>query len=104
MQKDARLSVLLDIYGNILSEIQFKSIDLYYNQDLSLSEISYHTGKSRQGVYDAIKRAECILNRMEDSLGIFKKLQKLGSSMKGKCRINNDFFNFIVRSFPYNSV
>ena len=85
MQKDARISVLLDIYGGILSEIQFKSTDLYYNQDLSLSEISYHTGKSRQGVYDSIKRAECILNKMEDSLGIFEKLQSLSGGLAGSC-------------------
>lgn len=77
MNKEAEISILLDVYGGILSKIQFDSIDLYYNQDLSLSEISYHTGKSRQGVRDSIKRSESTLINMEASLGFLKKTRQL---------------------------
>ena len=54
VEKDYRISYLLDYYGNILSETQKDAIDLYYNEDLSLAEIADHIGITRQGVRDAI--------------------------------------------------
>lgn len=82
MNKEAEISILLDLYGGALSKVQFESVDLYYNQDLSLSEISYHTGKSRQGVRDAIKRAESTLLSMESSLGFLKKFKNIRESVE----------------------
>ena len=40
MGKDLSISVLLDIYGDMLTEKQKEVIELYYNEDLSLGEIS----------------------------------------------------------------
>ena len=56
-QKDMRLSLLLDFYGEILSQRRRELITLYYDEDFSLSEIAEHTGISRQGVRDSIKKA-----------------------------------------------
>jgi predicted DNA-binding protein YlxM (UPF0122 family) len=47
-------------------------MDLYYNYDLSLSEIAEHFDISRQGVYDLIKRSEQILFRADNSIGMLK--------------------------------
>lgn len=77
MNKEAKIAMLLDVYGGALSKVQFDSMDLYYNQDLSLSEISCHTGRSRQGVRDAIKRAELALNSLESSLGFLKRIEMI---------------------------
>ena len=82
MDRNVKISMLLDLYGNILSKIQFDSLDLYYNQDLSLSEIAQRMGKTRQGVYDAIKRSELILDKMESSLGFFDKINKINEQSK----------------------
>ena len=82
MNKDAKVSILLDLYGKILSKIQFESIDLYYNQDLSLAEIGNALGKSRQGVYDSIRRAEVTLYKLEQSLGLMEKYLKIKKSLK----------------------
>ena len=82
LKKDLKILMLLDVYGKVLSEKQLASLDLYYNQDLSLSEIGDILGKSRQGVYDSIKRAESILNKMESSLGIASKLCKEREKLK----------------------
>ncbi len=69
-EKDLSYGVLLDIYGALLTERQCDLLGLYYNDDLSLSEISENTGISRQGVRDAIKRGEAELDRLEGSLGL----------------------------------
>ena len=58
MAKDMNISLLFDFYGEILTEKQQDVIDYYYNDDLSLAEISEHLGITRQGVRDSIKRAE----------------------------------------------
>ena len=57
-QKDMHISFLLDFYGDLLSESKREALDLYYNDDLSLSEISEALGISRQGARDAIKNGE----------------------------------------------
>ncbi len=66
--KNLDISILLDHYGEMLTEKQREVIDLYYNQDLSLAEIAEQEGISRQGVRDNIKRAEAQLLEMEEKL------------------------------------
>ena len=56
--KDLTISILLDAYGALLTERQRELVDLYYNEDLSLAEISENTGITRQGVRDGIKKSE----------------------------------------------
>lgn len=67
-EKNLDISILLDHYGEMLTEKQREVIDLYYNQDLSLAEIAEQEGISRQGVRDNIKRAEAQLLEMEEKL------------------------------------
>ncbi|MGI6182294.1 MAG: YlxM family DNA-binding protein [Agathobaculum sp.] len=64
------MSLLFDFYGETLTEKQRELFDLYYNEDLSLSEIAEHAGITRQGVRDSIKRAEHALHEMEQKLGL----------------------------------
>lgn len=67
------MSMLFDFYGELLTEKQKELFDLYYNEDLSLTEIAEHAGISRQGVRDAIVRSETVLRDTEDRLGLVKK-------------------------------
>ena len=73
--EDSRLnrSILLDYYGELLTEKQRECFDLHYNEDLSLTEIAEHAEISRQGVRDAIQRAETILRDTEDKVGLVRK-------------------------------
>ena len=59
-------SLLLDCYGDLLTEKQRECFDLHCNQDLTLAEIAELMGTSRQGVHDAVSRAEAQLLRLED--------------------------------------
>ena len=45
-----RMTMLFDFYGELLTDRQKEFYDLYYNEDLSLSEIAENYGISRQGV------------------------------------------------------
>jgi Uncharacterized protein conserved in bacteria len=56
-----RMTMLYDFYGELLTDRQKEFFDLYYNDDLSLSEIAENAGISRQGVRDVIVRAEGIM-------------------------------------------
>ena len=49
-EKNLHTTVLFDIYGDMLTSQQQAVIDMYYNQDLSLAEISEQIGITRQGV------------------------------------------------------
>ena len=67
------MSMLFDFYGELLTEKQKELFDLYYNEDLSLSEIAEQAEISRQGVRDAIVRAETILRDTEDRLHLVRR-------------------------------
>ena len=79
-EKIVQIALLFDFYGQLLTEKQIEMIDMYYSNDLSLSEISEQLGISRQGVYDTLKRAEKTLFEYEEKLGLVNRflLQKEG--------------------------
>lgn len=69
-EKDLSVSLLMDFYGEILTEKQREVINLYYDDDLSLAEIAAEAKITRQGVRDCIKRGEATLREMEEKLGL----------------------------------
>ena len=76
------MCLLFDYYGDILTEKQRRVFDLYYNEDLSLTEISEHLEITRQGVRDSIVRAEDTLRHLERKLGIASRFSKLAAALK----------------------
>ncbi|HWP79865.1 MAG TPA: sigma factor-like helix-turn-helix DNA-binding protein [Candidatus Acidoferrum sp.] len=80
-QKNLRVALLLDYYGGLLTEKQREVVDLYYNEDLSLAEISELAGITRQGVRDSIKRGEAQLLEMEDKLGLVARITALETAI-----------------------
>lgn len=69
------MSLLFDFYGEMLTDRQKEFYDLYYNEDLSLAEIGENYSMSRQGVRDAIVRAENYLNELEEKTGIVARFE-----------------------------
>ena len=77
MAKNMEVALLFDFYGEVLTEKQQNMVELYYNNDLSLSEIAENEGITRQGVRDAIKRAEAQLFSFEEHIGLCERLEKM---------------------------
>lgn len=75
-EKDLHFSVLLDYYADMLTDKQRDVIELYYNEDLSLSEIAEHENITRQGVRDSIKRGEQTMLELEERFHLAKRSQK----------------------------
>lgn len=73
MDKKLEMSMLFDFYGELLTEKQAEMVDLYYNEDLSLSEIAEPRGISRQGVRDSVVRGERQLLALEEKLGLLAR-------------------------------
>ena len=82
--KNPDIVPLFDLYGGILTPKQCDFLDLYYNEDLTLGEISENEGISRQAVRDAIKNAERKLIDTEQALGLYSKINSLNSAL-AKC-------------------
>ena len=80
-------SMLLDFYGDLLTDKQRECFDLHYNEDLSLAEIAEQSGISRQGVWDNIKRAEASLQEIETKTGLIEKFEQ---TRKGLEQIDAD--------------
>ncbi len=76
-EKDLKKAYLLDFYGDVLTERKKEVLDMYYNEDLSLSEIADQIGISRQGVRDLIKKAEEEIFFLEEKLGLAQKMSAL---------------------------
>ena len=76
VEKNIEISILSQIYKDILTEKQFEILDQYYNNDYSLSEIAENYNITRQAVRDNIKNGESKLYDLENKLGIMKKNEK----------------------------
>ena len=86
MLKDSlEISVLFDFYGPLLTEKQQTFVDLYFNENLSLSEIAEEFGVTKQAVSDGIKKSEKALKKYEEKLGLVERwksemgIQSLGA-------------------------
>ena len=77
MQKDLAITELFDIYGELLTERQRELFTSYYIYDLSLSEIEQPEGKTRQNVYEQVKKVKAKLTEYESLLKIKQKNDKL---------------------------
>ncbi|MGN1316280.1 MAG: sigma factor-like helix-turn-helix DNA-binding protein [Acutalibacteraceae bacterium] len=80
--KNLDVVLLADFYGEMLTENQRKFIEYYYSDDLSLSEIAQNEGITRQGVRDAVKRAETQLYDMEKKLGFAERTRKISEALE----------------------
>lgn len=89
-----QLSQLLTTYGNLLTEKQREAVSMYCDCDCSLSEISDEIGISRQGVRDAVVKAEAALTKLEDALHLSEFIQNVNVALQ-----NGDDVAQLVKRF-----
>lgn len=91
MKHDAlQMTLLYDYYAELLTEKQRTCFDLYYNQDLSLSEIAEEAGISRQGVHDTLARAEELLAFYEQKLGCIARASRQQTLLEQISRLTDE--------------
>ena len=81
-EKELQFGLLLDFYGELISEKRRTVLDLYYNNDYSLSEISEQIGITRQGVLDSIKKGKEELSFFEEKLKLAKRFEENEKNVK----------------------
>ena len=70
--------MLLDFYGQLLTERTREILELRFQEDMSLAEIAEDCGISRQAAHDAIHRGVASLTEYEEKLKLVERftLQK----------------------------
>ena len=90
MENNVKISILLEIYGKLLTEKQRELLENYYNNDLSLSEIAENNGITRQAVRDIIKKCEKKLFEYEEELNFMEKILSQEKVIKSIIKDLND--------------
>ena len=83
----------LDFYGLLLTDRTRDVLELYFQEDMSLSEIADELKISRQGVHDKIRQGVKALTDYEDKLRLSERflLQKNLASDAIVCLDNEDY-------------
>ena len=97
-----RMAMLYDFYGDLLTERQREFYDLYYNEDLSLSEIAENEGISRQGVRDVIVRAEAAMQEIEDKTGLIRRFEQFRGHLDAIGEAANEIKTLNYRQYEDN--
>lgn len=97
MEKKLEVSTLLDFYADLLTENQRQALNLYYNEDFSLAEIAENQGITRQGVRDAVQKAQTQLFELEKKLHLAQRFNEMQEKAQvilenvEKILLTNDF-------------
>ena len=76
LDASARVSLLYDFYGQLLTEKKRQVIELYHEEDMSLSEIASELGITRAAVHDSLKSAERALENYEEKRSLVERFLK----------------------------
>jgi predicted DNA-binding protein YlxM (UPF0122 family) len=104
VEKLVEIGSLFDFYGKLLSEKQYLVIELYYINDLSLTEIGDELGVTRQGIFDLLKRAEQNLYKYEEKLGLVNKFYSKDTNIRNIINISEEILDIIKNNNNYNEV
>ncbi|WP_031541982.1 YlxM family DNA-binding protein [Mesoplasma photuris] len=96
IEKTIELSMLFEIYKDLLTEKQREYFELYFEEDLSLQEISDELGVSRAAVHDSLNKTSNILINFEDKLKINQKNIMIKKIIENHAKSENTDVNKII--------
>ena len=97
-----RYSVLFLYYKNLFSEKQRLYLELYLEENNSLTEIAEGFNVTRQAVFDNIKKGVYKLDEYESKLGIFRKEKELKEKLEHlRKNFTKENLEKIIEDFEY---
>lgn len=72
---------LWDTYRGLLTPLQQEITDMYFNLDLTVSEIAAEKGITRQAVSECMKNCKKQLEEYEDKLGFCRRLNEYSTEV-----------------------
>lgn len=103
LEDNLRLSLLSEIYKNLLTQKQQKMLKDFLDNNLSISELATEYKTSRQAVNDLLKRTFKSLEIYEKKLQFLKNFEKIKLKIEeiadniGKISISNQEKQEIIR-------
>lgn len=84
IKRRVEIAVLVKYYGNLLTEKQQKIIEMYVDNNLSLSEVSDELKITRQAVKDTLDNAINSLESIENKLHFIARDAKIKKCLEQK--------------------
>lgn len=81
IDKMLEIEILYYQYSSLLTDKQRDILSMYYEENLSLGEISKILNISRQGVFDSLKRSEASLKEYEEKMRLVEKMKEIESRL-----------------------
>ena len=81
LEANLKLSLLAELYKNLLTQKQQKMLKDFLDNNLSISELAVEYNSTRQAVNDLLKRTFKTLEEYENKLGLLNKLESIRSNV-----------------------
>ena len=88
INKRVEIAVLVKYYGSMLTEKQLHIIEMYVDNNLSLSEVSEELNITRQAVKDALDNAVSTLESIEDRLHFIERDDKIKNIINDETNVD----------------
>lgn len=96
---------LMDCYRGLLTARQCEAMSLYYEEDLSLSEMAENMGVSRQAAHDLLHRSTAQLQEWESQIGMARRYRQVDAfleSLLAKLDTDTDVLKQSIMDFQDN--
>ncbi len=81
MERKIDINLLLDFYGPLLDDRHRQTLEMYFADDMTLSEIAEELGVSRQAVQQSVAKGRGDLETFEEKLGLCGRFRDAGEKL-----------------------
>ena len=81
LEANLKLSLLSELYKNLLTQKQQKMLKDFLDNNLSITELAVEYDSTRQAVNDLLKRTFKTLEEYENKLGLLNKLESIKTNV-----------------------